>query len=103
LNDKIHLRVTTIVRLPHWRVRTWLILVWTATVAVITALVLNSSSSPPGPCDSYGCFAPDPNFLEGPIVVGLIVVVWPLGVGLIWAAATAGAAIKHWYRARGDQ
>jgi hypothetical protein len=94
----------TIVRLPLWRARTWLVLAWTAIVAVITALVLNSfSSSPPGPCYSYGCFAPDPNFLDGPIVVGLIVVVWPVGVGIIWAAATAVAAIKRWHRGRRDQ
>jgi hypothetical protein len=92
------------VRLPLWRARTWLILVWTASVAVVIALVLNSfSSSPPGPCYSYGCFAPDPNFLDGPIVVGLIAVVWPLGVGVIWAAAAAGAAIKRGYRVRRDQ
>jgi hypothetical protein len=100
MNGKTRLRVATIIeQLPRWRVRTWLILVWTATVAVISVEVLNSSSSPPGPCYSYGCFAPDMNF-EGPIIVGLIVVVWPLGVGIICAAPAVGAAIKRRYRER---
>jgi hypothetical protein len=89
MNAKMRFREAPIIKFPRWRGRTWSFLIWTATVALLAVLTASPSANPCAPDDFYcnvGAGADDA--ANAAILGGLLFIVWPLGLVVIWAFAT---------------
>ena len=78
--------------------RAWAMLAWTGTIAAFIAEL--SSESPARTSDSfYGDVGAAAAEAAGnAAIVFLVIVVWPVGLALILAAAVAWASLLRWHR-----
>jgi hypothetical protein len=92
MNTKLRFCGSPIIKFPGWRGRTWSFLIWTAIVALLAVLTASPSANPCAPSDFYcnvGAGAADA--ANAAILGGLLFIVWPLGLVVIWAFAAACA------------
>ena len=88
MNTKLRFRGSPMINFPRWRGPTWSFLIWTAIVALLAVLTASPSANPCAPDDVYcnvGAGAGDA--ANAAILGGLLFIVWPLGLVVIWAFA----------------
>jgi hypothetical protein len=87
-------KISAVTRFVVQHMRAWAMLAWTGTIAAFIAQL--SSESPAQTSESPYC---DMGLagVENAVITFVVIVVWPVGLALIWAAAVGWASLMRWH------